>query len=417
MIYAGLLLFFVMEYVRPADSLLPFLAPLRLNTIVPLGIFALTLLSQGKVSNGDVASERATRIFGAWLVWMTVSVVFAGRKDAAMTVLSAAFGYLLIYWVIAKGITDLRRLKGVFAVLAFVHLLLAALTPEMFIDADERHYIASGTFLADGNDYALSVNVALPLCLFLWGDATSKLRKALSGAAVLALILCIVATKSRGGTIGLAAVGLYYWTKSDKKLKTAMFGCAAVLMILVVAPPSYFARMDSVANTQEGSAQGRIQAWNAATTMAITTGGLGVGAGNFSANWGKTAHSIYFLALGELGLIGVGLLITIIASNLMENRRLSIELRKRHPVDGAREIRLLASTSAAMIAFATGGAFLSAIYYPHMYVLGGMLCSARRLARERLETAAGAAPPAAAPAVVSRRWSPPPRKVSSSRIA
>lgn len=415
MIYAGLILFFVMEYVRPADGLLPFLAPLKLNTVVPLTIFAATLLASGKVGNGDVFRERTSRLFALWLGLIALSVLTAGRRDAATTALSATFGYLLVYWVIAKQITEMRRLKGVFTILILVHLLLAALTPEMFTDAEGRHYLASGTFLADGNDFALSVNVALPLCLFLWYDASSKARKVLSGAAVLALILCIVATKSRGGTIGLAAVGFYYWTKSDKKLKTGMFAFAAVLMILVVAPPSYFARMDSVANTQEGSAQGRIQAWNASTTMAITTGGLGVGAGNFSANWGKTAHSIYFLTLGELGLPGVTLLLLIIGSNLVENRRLTIEIRNRHPVEGAREIRLLASTSAAMIAFAAGGAFLSAIYYPHMYVIGGMLVSARRLARERLASAEGVAP-VAAPAVV-RRWAPPARKVSSSRIA
>ena len=38
--------------------------------------------------------------------------------------------------------------------------------------------------------------------------------------------------------------------------------------------------------------------------------------------------------------------------------------------------RLLISLNSSLIAFAVGGAFLSAIYYPHIYVLAGLFGSA-----------------------------------------
>jgi hypothetical protein len=40
-------------------------------------------------------------------------------------------------------------------------------------------------------------------------------------------------------------------------------------------------------------------------------------------------------------------------------------------------LRLLDLTNAAMVGFAVTGAFLSATYYPHMYVLTALLISAR----------------------------------------
>ena len=42
--------------------------------------------------------------------------------------------------------------------------------------------------------------------------------------------------------------------------------------------------------------------------------------------------------------------------------------------------RALLYSAAAMIGFAVAGAFLSATYYPHLYVLTGLMISARALA-------------------------------------
>jgi hypothetical protein len=46
---------------------------------------------------------------------------------------------------------------------------------------------------------------------------------------------------------------------------------------------------------------------------------------------------------------------------------------------------LLFMLSASMIGFAVAGAFLSAAYYPHVFVLTGLLCSARCIALVELD--------------------------------
>ncbi|MGH9348999.1 MAG: O-antigen ligase family protein, partial [Vicinamibacterales bacterium] len=165
----------------------------------------------------------------------------------------------------------------------------------------------------------------------------------------------------------------------------------------------------------DGSAQGRLEAWEASMRMAASNPLLGVGAGQFpgnfvrfarpaGGNYGRwmTAHSIYFLILGELGLPGLGLLIGFIVSNIMANRRVAREVRKLGAGE-AMEVRLLQSMSASVLAYAIAGAFLSATYYPHMFVVGGLTVAARRIAR--LESRAGqAATPVPAKPAPTYHW-------------
>ena len=148
-------------------------------------------------------------------------------------------------------------------------------------------------------------------------------------------------------------------------------------MILAVAPSSYLSRMDKIANAEDGSAQGRINAWKAGIWMAIYNPVLGAGAGNFTVHWGKTAHSIYFLTLGELGLSGVALLLLHRVEPLREPAA-AAGGRGPRPSDDGDGPALLATMSARLLAFAVAGAFLSATYYPHMYVLAGLHTAARR---------------------------------------
>jgi O-antigen ligase len=97
-----------------------------------------------------------------------------------------------------------------------------------------------------------------------------------------------------------------------------------------------------------------------------------------------TAHSIYFLILGELGLPGITVLILFFVVNFAANRQLHKELMQRGSPAAARHAQLLAALSASLLAYGVAGAFLSAAYYPHMFIVGGLLVSGRRAARAAL---------------------------------
>jgi probable O-glycosylation ligase (exosortase A-associated) len=303
----------------------------------------------------------------------------------------------MAYWAIAKLGTDVDRIKGIFKALIFVHLLVALLNPQMILEPEVRHYVASGAFLGDGNDYALSVNITIPFCLFLIFDAPKFRQKLFYGAVLVFLILMIVATQSRGGTIALACVGIYYWAKSDRKVAMASVAAAALVAVFLFAPAAYFERMNQV-TPEESSAQGRILAWKGAMRMAVDHPLLGVGAGHFPVKYGaeyrtsmdvpwQTAHSVYFLALGELGFPGLIFVLTYIFGNLAANRGVAVRRRAHGGPTARSDANLMVCLSASLIAFATGGAFLSALYYPHIYVLGGILVAARRVVNDHVDSA------------------------------
>jgi probable O-glycosylation ligase (exosortase A-associated) len=400
MTYYLLLLFFVFDYIRPG-TYIPGLDAAHFNSLIPILTIVCTLAIKTRVSNKDALAETNTALMGTLLVMLCVSTLFAIVTEYAFTTTKNVFAYILIYFVIVRQVGDLRRLKGVFMTLVLVHIVVTALNPAMFLEPDNRVPIDSGAFLGDGNDFSLSINVCLPLCLFLLLESNKKLHKAGWVFVLLIMVMAIVATKSRGGTLALLAIGIYFWLKSNRKVLTAALALLTVLVVLVAAPPSYFKRMATMTDTEESSAQGRIDAWKTSTKIALKSPLLGAGAGNFPSAFGAmnqsrwmTAHSIYFLILGEMGFPGLLLLLTIIISNLTANARLLRKVKRERP-DLLTAINMLSCTSASMLGFAVGGAFLSAVYYPHLYLISGMMTATRRLAREQMADA-GAERPAAA---------------------
>lgn len=403
MIFAGLLLFFFLDYVRPT-SFIPALQVLHLNSLVPLGVVLGTIVTrkgrENQITPGDPSN---TAMLGTFLGLIVLSTAFADVTERVFNVFVAVLGYVAIYWVLTRQVDSFNRLKSVVKALLLVHLIVAALNPMMFTDPDVRHYVTSGAFLGDGNDFALSVNIVIPLCLFLMSEAKTARHKLFWALALLVCIACVVLTKSRGGTVALACVGLYYWSKSDKKLASGAGAVVVVTLILWLAPPSYFDRMSKITDSQEGSAQGRIQAWWGGIRMALDYPLTGVGAGHFPIAYGtryrlssdvpwQTAHSIYFLVLGELGFPGITVLLMIIGRNLVANRRMLRQLKGEDPAS-VTERRLLAALNASMVAFATGGAFLSGAYYPHLYVIVGLHTAARRIIHQRSRVGAAVTAP------------------------
>jgi probable O-glycosylation ligase (exosortase A-associated) len=218
------------------------------------------------------------------------------------------------------------------------------------------------------------------------------LRILLFGVAGL-LLLAAIGTSSRGATLGLVAVTAYLWWHSPRKGLSLFLISIIVAGVLVYASDLYFERMASISNyEEEGSAQSRILAWKSSTRMAIDNPILGVGAGQFPTQFGTnyrppdfegrymTAHSMYFLILGELGIPGIVTLLVLVIGNLRANGRALVRLKKTPDDEVIGLSRMLLLLNAGMIGFAIAGAFLSVAYYPHIFVVTGLSVAARRIA-------------------------------------
>jgi probable O-glycosylation ligase (exosortase A-associated) len=312
---------------------------------------------------------------------------------SSFKVFRAVLGYAIIYFVMIKQIATLEKLKGVFIVLIVSHIVIAMLSPEIVLEPETRSYLnQAAPFLGDGNDFALSVSITLPLCLFLYLEAKKKFFKLFSLISFVLLTLCIVGTSSRGGFLALTGVTLYFFFKSPKKAKAFIGLLLLVFVIYLFAPPSFYLRIKTIKNYEsESSASARIMVWKQAIKMAQAHPILGVGAGHFPIKFGTefrppgypergglawlTAHSIYFLSLGELGFPGLIVLVYIIISNLLSNEKRIRSLKQINSDISTTYQRLFICLNAALIGFAIGGGFLSALYYPHLYIIAGLITS------------------------------------------
>jgi len=399
-LYYGLLIFFLVEYIRP-DQYIPLLRVLKVGTLLPLTIFVFSLFLSKTINNSEVLNNKNTRWFIFFLFLIFISVLTANITFNAFTKFKDVLGYILVYFVIAKEINKINRMKGLFFILVLSHIIIAILSPDIILHPEVRSYTVQGAFLGDGNDFSLSISIVIPFCIFLLLETDKKMRKFLYLIFLIILILCIIGTSSRGGSIALAALLVYQWIRSKKKIYGLILIAMLLALVVIYAPSTYLERMESIGDYQtEGSAQGRIMAWKSAVSMAMDHPLLGVGAGHFPVKYGleyrppgfgvtelpwANAHSIYFQALGELGFPGIFFLLMFIISNLISNEKRLNEIRKYNTDKTITYERLFICLNSSLIAFAVGGNFLSAFYYPHLIIIAGLFVAGQFIYKESRE--------------------------------
>jgi hypothetical protein len=152
-LFAGLLLFFVFEYIRPG-SYLTVLEAIKLNTIIPLSVFVFTLFSNGNPTSSDILKAKNTKWFILFLCLFPFQFLTADVRQYIFDTFKTVIGYIFIYFVIVKQVTTIGRIKAIFTTLIVVHIVLLILNPNLILQPEQRNYIMGVTFLGDGNDFA-----------------------------------------------------------------------------------------------------------------------------------------------------------------------------------------------------------------------------------------------------------------------
>ncbi len=389
-LYWWLLLALFFEYARPSYQF-TFLQPLRLNTLIPLGLLAVSMLSGGQRPWKQIMADRMWIWPFAFVAFVMVSMAWADVKTYTYNTFTLILGYVFLYLLVVRIVTTRKRLYGVFTTLIISHIFLIFFNPLVIFDPYTRHYITGATFLGDGNDFSCSLVILIPFALELVLNETRKLHKMFYAALLVAMLLAIIGTQSRGATLGMVAVFGYLWWRSPNKGRGVAVLVIALFGVLLYAPDVYFKRMSTLKDPhQESSAEARLQAWSAGTRMALDNV-LGVGAGNFPHNFPKyrssnapvrwmTAHSMYFLALGELGFLGLFFVLWFIFGNVLTSAKLRTHIAKLTtgpPEKVASNVRVLNMMNASLLGLAVAGAFLSVTYYPHLFMVTGMCIALR----------------------------------------
>jgi probable O-glycosylation ligase (exosortase A-associated) len=391
-LYYSLLLILVFEYLRPGN-IIPILSALKVGTIFPLVtlLFSFFLKSNPSVQNIVVNKTSLWLIFLIFL--LILSILTADVTLYAFNTFLGVLGYIFIYFIIRKQVTTLNRIDGYMQMLVGLNMFIILLNPMLFLMPEDRNYYLVGNpFIGDGNDFSVSICTVFPMSYYLMKRSNRLQGKILWILCMLIFAIAVVATQSRGGTIALAIIMIYLFIiKSKQKIIGLLILIVLIITPLIIAPDRYFERMNTIVNYEkEGSAMGRIMAWGSAIRMAADNPLLGVGAGHFPVKYGmeyrppgfgradlpwQTAHSMYFLALGELGIPGLTFLLSLLASNFIMLSRQTNLLKKLTKGSCENYKNLLNSLYASLLGLSVGGAFLSILYYPHLYLTVGLIGS------------------------------------------
>lgn len=393
-----LALFF--EYARPANFV-PGIGALPLNSLIPMSLLVVCLFSGSLRPFGDIFRDRSARWITAYIVFIFISVFTSVVNYTSWLVFQLALGYFFLFIIFARLLSNEADIMKVIGTLVVAHIFLLLMNFNVITDPSQRQYIVGGTFLGDGNDYSMSLCLLLPLAIEFALRAKSLIPRCISWTMIGLMLLAMVASQSRGAMLGLGAVAVYLWWKSKNKIIGIVIAGVVGIGLMIYAPGVFFDRMGSIAQYEtEGSAQARIHAWKAGVRMIVDKPLTGVGAGMFAPSYGTkykpkgewvhwaNAHSIYFLVIGELGVPGIVTLVAILFGNMISNMRLRQRFLEYHgekiTPEQQKTARLLLMGTTAVLGFAVAGAFLSAAYYPHLFVLTGTMVALRSMVSKTL---------------------------------
>ena len=304
MLYACLLLYLTLIYVRPAEivpawAAIPFVDILTALSGL-IGIFSIAVKPR-KIF--DLPQDKLLLAFWAMMAISSLKVWLTGVYIAFFAFMPVVFAYFLI----RAGVQSPRQLRGLVYLLMALNVFLAVNGIVQYHTGVglgdvtlvlDRIY-GTGIF-NDPNDLGMTFVMSVPLFLFVIARTeTGFITRGLSLIGLGAVLLALYYTNSRGAIVGLAAAMVCL---SFLRYRTVAGTIAAVALlgVIVVAAPSRGSEMDA----GESSAQSRIQSWAEGWNMLKSHPLTGVGFNQYLDYHIRVAHNSFVETFAELGLLG-----------------------------------------------------------------------------------------------------------------
>jgi len=385
-----LFIYLILEYSRPQE-LLPFLRVLHLPTIIVI-LLALSFAFSGVLP----LKEKQTGLFLAILGLMVIHGPIAVNNYWALMIFLSTVMNFIVYLCLINYVDDQDKYDRLLKIWLAVHVFLA-------LNGIVKKGKGIGGFLADENDFCMTMNMIIPLSFFLAINASGVKRLYYALLTVLFLFV-IILSQSRGGFVGLLAAFIYCWLRTKRKMMTAFIMGSLAVVAVLVAPPTYWNEVRSI--TEQGTSKGtgaeRIYTWGVGWHMFLGNPVLGVGQGNFPYVFreyeilaghgeegyhgrsvaGRAAHSIYITMISELGLIGTCIIIGMIINALKDLKSIRARSFQQNIVSNTTSKKnyfLALGLEGSLVAYLASGAFLAILYYPNVWLLMGFIVSLKRI--------------------------------------
>jgi putative inorganic carbon (HCO3(-)) transporter len=250
--------------------------------------------------------------------------------------------------------------------------------------------------LGDPNDlslvllFPLSFATSLVVVRERWSSAI------LGALAVVCIMMAIVATQSRGGLMGAAAVFSVFGSRVIKS-KALLIGIGTVAILVLFAAAGISGRASGGAAEAgiDESSMGRIYAWGAAWRMALSRPFTGVGLDNFTSNYffysahwdglNHAVHSTWFGVLAETGFLGLISFVTMVvmmAWTAFRTSRAAYVNRMPRSVQG-----MSLALFAGVVGFCVSGTFLTQGFTWPLYILLALCVALSQYANNWLQNA------------------------------
>jgi O-antigen ligase len=316
--FAACTLFAAQLYLAPGQWF-PVLEPLHLPLL--LCVVALSaLLLQRLLSNRPLWMGLRTALLGAYVIEAVLSPTWSMAPAASVTGAAEVVKHFLFFVAVTNAVNTPSRVRTALFCTAAAAIVPACGTywnyfhKELLVEGFRGRWLG---MMADPNHDAMGLVAMVPILLALALHGRNRLQKVVGLFGVLACIAGVIATHSRGGSIGLAVAIVIWALLSHHRL--ASLGAASLLALGIVlfAPATFWQRNETIAEyADDASVRGRIHAWQVAGRIAEEHPLGGAGEQGFLAAWEHyapidagphryVAHNLFLEVLGNLGLIGL----------------------------------------------------------------------------------------------------------------
>lgn len=379
--------------VTKTHDFVPFVAKLQ-----PAKVAALLLLGAAAVTLRWTDIQTVLRARVSKYIWITLALALASVPAALWKGYAAEFLYseywktLLVFVIMVAAWIDRRALH-----VSIVAVTLGALAPaaRMVMSGVEGQRARFGNAF-DSNEAALMFVVMIPLALYLT-QRKGWMRFAWYAAALL-MVGAVVRTGSRGGFIGLAALGVALIVNSPPKLRFRQIVLSLAMAVAFAATASeetwqrFASILSPTSNYNYEAQEGRLQIWKRGFGYMVSNPLLGVGVKNFPIAEGtisgkvnvgyglkySAAHNSFVEIGAELGfggLIAFTLMLWYAGSGCRRVLKLAQPVAASETplaMEAQREVGLAFMALTSLICLVIVGSFLSFAYHPITYFIVGL---------------------------------------------
>jgi O-antigen ligase len=367
----------------------------RFTLIKLVGLIGLAW-SMVRLSSGDIPPAVFTSAQALAFVGFVAVIGSGGLISGAGIVPLTRF--VAIIGLLPLVIAAVRRERDLRLVVMTTALVMVAVFPYA-VRQMWRFGGRLGVGLYEANYYALILVLLLPLPLVLAREARGARRLLWLGAAGV-IVLQLILTGSRGGFLGLLAVGAMLAFRLWRNPILALAGGGVGLLILLLVVPNPLTHRLLASGLSDQARDSGVEMSNR-QRMAVIKGGLrmvaahpltGVGMGSFKAELpkyvdiehSKVAHNTYLELAAELGLPALGAFGVVVIAALRSLGRSARSASKA----GRRLLRELAlGLQAGLVGYLVGATFLSAQYEKFFWLVMFLTIPVEAIARRRARLA------------------------------